>query len=207
MLIDTVTEEEARDALKKAIVVSSGELMDLWGLSRQTISNLVDQGLPKLAPGRFDLNEAWSWRYKRATSEMEKRLANLDLEEQETRLKRAHADIREIELAKLRGEMIELSHARDIFEKVITPAKTRLLAIPAKLAVQVVACDSVKEAHALLEKELTQALNDISSSNVWGPDGGTSGTVGVVSLDSSSSPKSLKMVRRKKIHPRRRKSR
>jgi hypothetical protein len=74
----------------------------------------------------------------------------------------ADAEMAEIELAKTKGELIEVETVMKDFAEIIGAAKTKLLSIPIKLAPIVSVEDSTTAVKSLLELEINEALHELS---------------------------------------------
>lgn len=82
--------------------------------------------------------------------------------EQRIRLTRSKADIAELDRARLTGDLLprNLVIAEETARRL--NARTRLLAIPAKMAAQVLSCKDAAEAQELLRREISDALDELS---------------------------------------------
>ncbi|MEW6511870.1 MAG: hypothetical protein AB1428_13040 [Bacteroidota bacterium] len=189
--------------------------MQAFSVSRQTISNWVDQGMPKIKENQFDLVACFQWRLHDYEARWETSKEKLDLAKEEARYRRIQGDLKELELAEKRGDLIPLVLVRAEWDRLVSAAKTQLLAIPTRLAAKLPAPAETKvKLKEIAELEVTQTLNELSSSDGIpnsrrepGPGSpGSQTTLG--KADHPSAKDDGKPVgRRKKIHPSRRKPR
>jgi phage terminase Nu1 subunit (DNA packaging protein) len=102
----------------------------LFDVSTRWVQRLVDEhGMPREERGQYDAVTVVRW-YIRF---LKKEASESDLH-QRTRLQRANADLRELDLAKRRGEMVELEAIRNAVFDLILASKARFLSIPTKMA-------------------------------------------------------------------------
>ena len=153
----------------KWYVLTTKQVMEVFNCSRQTLTNWVEAGCPKLRRGVFDVRHLVKWNMEREKARLEARLKNLGLEENESRLKLAQAERAELDLAIKRAEYIDLDAVRTDWASHINTAKTQLLSIPAKLAIPLAACDNAAGRRALIEQEIRRALDELSRDTLPAP--------------------------------------
>jgi len=85
----------------------------------------------------------------------------LNLQEERARLAKEQADAKEMENMIERGELVYIDHIVKRFEKQLIKCKTKLLAAPTKIAAEVHAAADVKEAKAIMEEAIEEALNEL----------------------------------------------
>lgn len=102
--------------------VTRGYLAELLAVDVRSIKNFVDEGMPKLARGRYDLRLCVQWYItrEREAARGGKGLSDLDLAKQRKEL--ALAAKAEIEVEQLRGESIPL----DVHERRVEALAGRL---------------------------------------------------------------------------------
>lgn len=107
----------------KSIEVTRDALAQLFGVDVRTLANLVEEGMPKAARGRYDLAKCVPWYLNREREKARgnKGLNDLDLARQRKTV--AEARKAEIELAQLEGEVIPAElHAQRLRERLETVA-------------------------------------------------------------------------------------
>lgn len=147
--------------------VNTTELAESFGLSPVQVTTYWHEGMPKLARGSWDLGACWKWRYARLAAELEtekqrtpNEFADRDLED--ALLKRTQREIKEIELAQRRGEILDVSTVAKVIERAVGAFRSRVLSIPSKSAPRVIACADVAEAKAVLDADIHDALGELS---------------------------------------------
>jgi hypothetical protein len=86
-----------------------------------------------------------------------------DYERERARLTKAQADRTELEAAELRGEMVLAEHVIEAWARMLGSARSRLLSLPTKAAPRARAAASDEEAASLIESEVLEALEELSS--------------------------------------------
>ena len=150
----------------KSYVVSPSELARHFGVTTRMVSHYVEKGMPKVRKGRFDLNVCWRWRFDEKQKEIDERTANLDKDKQDARLKRVQADLKERELAELDSRLVDVDTISVWVDRIFAGVRAGFLSLPTKLAPQVIACTSVNEAKVILEREIHQAMRDVSRTEI-----------------------------------------
>jgi len=147
-----------------AIIVSTRRLVKSFDVSRTQIERLQEVGMPKVDTGKWDLEVCWRWRYDRLKSQQDSQKpddADIDKDTEDALLKRRMRELKEIELAKLRGEILESKPVLAIIERAVSAFKTRMLSIPTKSAGRLVGLE-VNEARGVLESDIHTALTELS---------------------------------------------
>lgn len=90
--------------------------------------------------------------------------AKLDRTQEDARLKKVMADTKILELARLRGELIQVEDAGLYFEALALAFRQRVMAIPRRMAPTLVG-KKAKEIEAKARKELGHALNALAKLN------------------------------------------
>jgi len=166
------------EAASKAIAEKrEGYKLDKKSLSRYTgysvswIEKLIKEGAPVYKVGRpgiplkIDSAQFLNWlleREKRKTLEKYGLAGDGSDAEAKKRLNMARAEIAELELARIRGQFVEIDTVCSVLDKIIAACRARLLAIPTKTAPVVVAAETIGEANDIIENEIHEALNELS---------------------------------------------
>ena len=142
-------------------IVSTDELMKLLRVSRQTITNWKDQGMPVYARGRWDVRRVLEWYVDRVTVEQQQATqAELDLEQERARKTKIEADQKQIELDVAQGKAIYIEDAVTRLSKVLVTVKNIVMNIPQRVAPKLIG-KSLKEIKLILQDEQREALNEI----------------------------------------------
>ena len=133
------------------------------------VQQLVNEGMPRESRGQYDAVKCMLFYIRYLQQALEEKevpvrggLYTTESEER-TRLLRADADLREIELAKKRGQLVSLAdHEKRATDLVLT-VKARLMSIPPRLAPELVGENSRVMIQAKLGKALEEALSVLPS--------------------------------------------
>lgn len=87
----------------------------------------------------------------------------LTLDEARTRKLSAEAELAELELAKVRGDLVRTEDVIKAWEDVLRAMKAKLLGIPSKSAPILAAEDNAGEILKILDLEIEEALNELSN--------------------------------------------
>jgi phage terminase Nu1 subunit (DNA packaging protein) len=106
------------------MVVNRSQLADVLGIDIRSVKNFVDDGMPKLARGKYELGACVKWfvEHEREKARAGKGLNDLDLARQRKTI--AEARKAELELEALEGNVIPL----DMHEQRLEGITTRLAA-------------------------------------------------------------------------------
>ncbi|MDP2207308.1 MAG: hypothetical protein Q8K98_00870 [Bacteroidota bacterium] len=150
--------------MKEKLIISTTELCKLWQRTPATISEYVKNGMPKLARGRFHLNEIWQWRYSVLKEKSE--TGSGDIKQERLRKIEVERKLLEIELAKQQGKLVSLDEIKVVWERVIVAFKNKLLLFPNKVSSRLLNMQTIGEIKSLLDEEIFQILNELSQSRV-----------------------------------------
>jgi phage terminase Nu1 subunit (DNA packaging protein) len=136
-------------------VISAPEAAMFLALPERSFRQLVEDGvLPKNARGEYilgEISEAY-WNF---------RLGSEGLEAEQTRLTKAKADLAELEVAEQREEFLRASAVMRVWADDVINAKTQLLAVPTKIAPELVG-KTIQEIHVKLKNAISKALEEIA---------------------------------------------
>ena len=138
------------------------------GISKTTLVNLIDKGvIPHSPAGKYDVDACREAYISNLREVAAGRAAggSLDLGEERARLAKEQADAKEMENDILRGDLVYIADVADVAEKQFAKVRSKLLSVPTKAAPEAAACATVKEVQALLERAITEALNDLVGFN------------------------------------------
>jgi phage terminase Nu1 subunit (DNA packaging protein) len=145
-------------------IVSVGKVAKALNLTPQRIQQLSKEGLPKEDRGKYDLGKCMLWYIRYLQAALEKKavpMANgvyAGEREERIRLLRAEADLKEIELAKEQGQLVAIADVESEWSNLVVTTKARILAIPPRVAPELVGEASRVVIQAKLEKEVKEAL-------------------------------------------------
>jgi hypothetical protein len=155
-------------AKKHSQIVSAEILADVFGLTETRIHQLVaKEKMPKESRGRFDLMICIRFYIKYLQTRIEKRSVEVGgeitaLSDQRVRGLKAGAELKEMEVSLRRGEVVRVDDVRAMLGEMILMTKARLLAIPPRLAVEVMGEESRVMVQAKIEKAIKDALTQLA---------------------------------------------
>jgi phage terminase Nu1 subunit (DNA packaging protein) len=156
-------------------IVSVESLASEFGITSSRIHQLVELGLPKETRGRYDLRKCSRWYIRYLQKAVERKGVPTSQggfaseREERTRLLRADADLKEIELARQRSQLVSIADVEALVTDLVLTTKVRILAIPPRLAPDLVGETSRVMIHAKLEKACKEALVYLSKAADNGP--------------------------------------
>ena len=157
--------------------VDISKIVSALNITEQRVGQLVKEGMPKEGRGQYDPVKCMLWYIRYLQNALQKKsVPTLDggfvgEREERVRLLRADADLREIELAKERGQLIALADVEKTMTDLVLTTKARIMAIAPRLAPELVGETSRVMIHAKLEKALKEALAELAkSANNGNPD-------------------------------------
>jgi phage terminase Nu1 subunit (DNA packaging protein) len=139
-------------------------------LSTQRVQQLVKEGMPREARGQYDPIRCMRWYILYLQKAIERKTEpTLDGEnsgerEARIRLLRANADLKEGELAKLRSQLVALPDVDKVTADLVRSTTARVMAIPARLAPDLVGETSRMMLQAKIEKACKEALKQLARS-------------------------------------------
>ncbi len=133
-------------------------------LTPQRVQQLVHEGMPREDRGRYDAVKCMLFYIRYLQRALEKKSVPMadggyaGEREERIRLLRADADLREIELAKERGQLVAIQDVEIAMTDLVLTTKARIIAIPPRLAPELVGEPSRVMVQAKLEKACKEAL-------------------------------------------------
>jgi len=154
-------------AANYATTVPSERLALLLDLTPRRLQQLAAEGvIPKTDRNRYDLVESVRGyvRYLRDRAfGPELRDSPDSFATQRARLTRARANAEELKARQLAGELIPAADIEAAWGAVTEVMRTRLLAIPSKVAARIGMARNAVEAQAIIRAEITEALTELAN--------------------------------------------
>lgn len=135
------------------------------GVTQKYVTDLIAKGVLKRQPkSMYDLDECRKAYISNLRAVASGRSGNgdLDLGAERARLAKEQADAKEMENAIERGELVYIDDVAKQFESGLVKVRTKLLAIPTKVAPEVHACATIKEVQAIIEANIIEALSELA---------------------------------------------
>lgn len=133
-------------------------------LTRSRIAQLVHEGMPKEGRGQYDFLRCAHWYICYMHQLLAKRPPDGLPGEREERLRllRADADLKEMELSRQRSQLVAVSDVDQAFAELATIVTSHIMAIPPRLAPELVGETSRVMVQAKIEKATRAALSQIA---------------------------------------------
>jgi hypothetical protein len=144
--------------------VNAERLSQALHLSEARVYQLVKEGLPKEGKGQYDPIKCMYWYICYLQAALEKKsVPTLDggyagEKDQRVRLLTVDANLKELQFAKERGDVILIAESEKIMSDLVLTTKARIMAIGARVAPDLVGETSRVMIQAKIEKALKEAL-------------------------------------------------
>ncbi len=154
-----------------AITVNSASLEKIIGVSDRRVRQLAEEGiLIRAAHGRYKLMESitnyiLTIKVAMESGNMESADGELDLEEEKALHEKVKRHISELKLQTMRGELHKSGDVERVMTDMLVAMKTKLLAMPAKLAPVLVARHDIDFVRNAVSREVMEALNELKEYN------------------------------------------
>lgn len=132
------------------------------------VQQLVNEGMPREARGQYNPIKCGAWYVRYLQAAIEKKTipsgdgGYVTLKEERTRLIRAKAELKQIEVGKRRGLLVSLADVEKEMTDLVLTTKARILAIPARVAGELVGETSRVMIQAKLETAAGEALEPMT---------------------------------------------
>lgn len=134
------------------------------GVSAKYVNDLINEGVIERQPrGGYDLSVCRDAYIKKLREAAAGRASSgeLDLVGERARLAKEQADAKEMENAVERGDLVYIEDVAKQIENQLTKVRTRLLAVPTKVAPEAHACATMREVQSVIEQAIIEALNEL----------------------------------------------
>ena len=150
-------------------VVGVEDISTYLGIVPRRIQQLVrDEGMPQAARGKYDLYKCGAWYIRYLQKKVQQGATQagddgmLSWRSERARAMRAEASLKEMELARARGELVSVDEATRLWDDTLSRIRSRMISSVATGAVQLVGVRTTAEAHAVLEAVVDDALSSAS---------------------------------------------
>lgn len=144
--------------------VSVEKIAGFLNLTSTRVQQLVKEGMPRESRGEYDAIKCAGWYIRYLQSALEKKSVPtleggfVGEREERIRLLRADADLKEMELAKERAQLVAIPDVEKMVIDLVLTTKARIMAIPPRLAPELVGETQRTMIQAKLEKACSEAL-------------------------------------------------
>jgi phage terminase Nu1 subunit (DNA packaging protein) len=142
----------------------------LFEVTPGRIYQLVDEGIiPRVARGQYDLIASVQSYLRHLRKQLSDARVGLgDYGNERARLTRARADVAEMDRSVKTGELVPADQLEETWLTLAGNVRTRILAVPDKIAPRIVTVKNPVEAAKLIRHELNEALSEIATTKVPG---------------------------------------
>ena len=138
------------------MVLNQSEIAEAFGVTTRAIQKWHHEGMPLEGmdgkENQYDLTKCVEWYVK-------KRVGN-DLQYEKTRLTKAQANKTELEGKLLERELLRADNVKNVWVSQIIAFRSRVLAMPTKLAPDILQATSLTEAKGIIADGLEEALKE-----------------------------------------------
>lgn len=145
-------------------MASQAEISNKLGISSTTFKDFLARGIIEERPkGQYTLEDCAKQYLNHLREIAAGRMTTdgLSLQDERARLAKEQADAKEMENAIARGELVYISEIVKEFESQLVKARTKLLAVPTKVAAEANAAATVKEVQNIVESAIIEALSEL----------------------------------------------
>lgn len=151
----------------ESVVVASTVLADLFGLTTRRIRQLAEEGvITKVSRGRYNLQESIKNYvvYLKTTSELkEKEDESIDYDIERALHERVKRERTELQVAAMKGTMHFSEDVERVMNDMLSNFRSKLLALPSKLAPKLIGKDEVIEIQEEIQGEVLETLQELSN--------------------------------------------
>ena len=153
------------------VIVGQKAVAEIFEVTERTVRNWIKAGLPRLSKRRFDRHQVQSWLDRRDGQVVSPRQPDghdplqpfLPVERgkdfEDSRMKRARADLLELDLKVRRGELVPRAQVQQMFVNRIMAVKQGLLSLPRALPPQLMVCHTEREMEPVIYKAVRDLLD------------------------------------------------
>ena len=150
-------------------LVDVGRVAAALNLSPARCQQLAKVGMPREGRGQYDVVRCMLWYVRYLQKALERRNGSLldggfvGAGAPRVRLLRAKADLREIEVARERAQLVSLEDVEATLSDLVVRTRAHVMAIPARVAPEILGVASRIMIQALIEKACRTALSNLAN--------------------------------------------
>jgi len=146
------------------------EVAEHLDLSVKRVSELIRDGVLPSKMGKSPLNmdvcRIAYISYLRKLGGYHKRSGTGDIAEEKTKLTAAQARKAELEVEQLEGNLIPAQLVQDTWVEYVSNARAKLIALPTRIAHQVISVDNYAEAEQVIKERVHEALDELANNGI-----------------------------------------
>jgi hypothetical protein len=143
-------------------------------IGERYVYDLQKRGLPRVKPGRYNIPKCFRWYVRYLQRKLVERalpengngsIAGAAAGEMRHKLLSIEAEMKSIELAEKREQLISIERVQKDIEAIVVEVRTRILALPPRLAAEVLGETDLAVSQVKIERSLKRALEALSQFN------------------------------------------
>lgn len=143
------------------LVVDAPTLCNYFGVSSRQLQNYKKMGLPVQGRNQYNVRECIEWYTNwKVQSALKSNQKPIQADEEELKLRKLEAEalLKEIEVATLKGELINITDAQKELTKHLTSVRNGIMAFPARTAPFLVGLDNQRVVRDVLDREIVNLM-------------------------------------------------
>lgn len=149
-------------------LVNIKQMSEMMNVSPRWVQKLAAEGLPRAGRGKYDAVKVILWYVRYLQAALEKKAVPqgdgtfAGMKDERARSIRADAELKEMELAQKRRELVRVDDVARAAVDLVVLTKSRIMTVPARLAAEITGESSRIMVQARIEKALTDALSHLA---------------------------------------------
>lgn len=150
-------------------MISSREVARIIGKDQRTVQNMAKQGILTCEKSGnknlYDLYTVIKEYCEHFAKSTNKKISSMEDEKiaEDIRIKRAKADMAELELMELRGELHAAKDVEEMTTDLVLVIRSSFLALPGKVSAELSEIEDAREISKRLKEEIADILKDLSN--------------------------------------------
>lgn len=149
--------------------VNGAQLAAALNVTIRRVQQLVHEGMPQLGKNRYELGQCFHWYVRYLQQALEKRAIPIgpdgevhNLGDARVRSIKADAEMKELELAKARGQLVTIEDVDKALSEMVLTAKTNLMALPSRLTPELLGETNRNAMEAKIDHAVREALSQLA---------------------------------------------
>jgi phage terminase Nu1 subunit (DNA packaging protein) len=161
---DSIEEEIMEDTVAKTVDLPT--ISNYFNVHPRTIANWYKLGMPRQGREQYNVRECIEWDRNRCVQEAVRSAAGksyVDASMAKIRREVAEAELKEIEVARERGTLVNISDAEKQLERELTPVRNALLGFPRRIAPYIVMVPDEIQAAEIMEDHIRDLMDSLAN--------------------------------------------
>lgn len=144
------------------LTVDAPSLCNYFGVSTRQLANYRKMGLPTQGRNEYNVRECIEWYTNwKVQSALKTNQRPVQANEEELKLRKleAEATLKEIEVATMKGELVNIADASRELSKHLTSVRNGITSFPARTAPFLVGVENERVARDILDREVVSLMN------------------------------------------------